>query len=70
MLQPSDGPLCETYDLALLDLDGVVYIGPDAVPGAPRHLTALCPGIESGQLDREPPLERRLLRPDARHRRS
>ena len=39
MLQPSDGPLCETYDLALLDLDGVVYIGPDAVPGAPLHLT-------------------------------
>jgi glycerol-1-phosphatase len=39
MLQPSDGPLCETYDLALLDLDGVVYIGPDAVPGAPVHLT-------------------------------
>lgn len=28
----------ETYDVALLDLDGVVYVGPDAVPGAPEHL--------------------------------
>jgi HAD superfamily hydrolase (TIGR01450 family) len=27
-------PLVEVYDLALLDLDGVVYIGPDAVPHA------------------------------------
>ena len=23
------------YDVALLDLDGVVYVGPDAVPGVP-----------------------------------
>ena len=30
--------LSEVYDLAMLDLDGVVYIGPDAVPGAPAHL--------------------------------
>jgi len=30
--------LCMTYDVALLDLDGVVYIGRDAVPGA---ITAL-----------------------------
>jgi glycerol-1-phosphatase len=27
-------PLTEVYDLVLLDLDGVVYIGPSAVPGA------------------------------------
>jgi len=27
------------YDLAMFDLDGVVYIGDDAVPGAPEHLT-------------------------------
>ena len=31
-------PLCEAYDLAMLDLDGVVYIGADAVPGAPAHV--------------------------------
>ena len=39
-LGTSDTPLCEAYDLAMLDLDGVVYIGGDAVPGAPDHLTA------------------------------
>lgn len=27
-------PLATTYDVALLDLDGVVYVGPDAVPQA------------------------------------
>jgi HAD superfamily hydrolase (TIGR01450 family) len=26
------------YDVALLDLDGVVYVGPDAVPGVPASL--------------------------------
>ena len=30
--------LSSAYDLALLDLDGVVYVGPDAVPDAPEHL--------------------------------
>lgn len=40
MLSSSDRPLWEAYDVALLDLDGVVYIGPDAVPGAPEHLDA------------------------------
>ncbi len=30
----TDQPLCELYDVLLLDLDGVIYIGPDAVPGA------------------------------------
>ncbi|MGZ4436752.1 MAG: HAD-IIA family hydrolase [Nocardioides sp.] len=39
MLQATDKPLSEAYDVAMLDLDGVVYIGPDAVPGAPEHLT-------------------------------
>ncbi|MDF1606521.1 HAD-IIA family hydrolase [Nocardioides sp. YIM 152315] len=33
-------PLAEGYDLAMLDLDGVVYIGGDAVPGAAEHLGA------------------------------
>jgi glycerol 3-phosphatase-2 len=34
----SDRPLVETYDLVLLDLDGVVYIGAAAVPGAAEAL--------------------------------
>ncbi len=38
MLKPCDAPLWDRYDLAMLDLDGVVYIGPEAVPGAPEHL--------------------------------
>lgn len=33
-------PPSEIYDVALLDLDGVVYVGPDAVPGVPGALTA------------------------------
>lgn len=40
MLQESREPLWSVYDLAMLDLDGVVYIGPDAVPGVPEHLAA------------------------------
>jgi glycerol 3-phosphatase-2 len=40
VLGASDRPLRESYDVALLDLDGVVYIGPDAVPGAREHLDA------------------------------
>lgn len=38
MLASSDGPLAEAMDLAMLDLDGVVYVGRHAVPGAPAHL--------------------------------
>jgi len=33
-------PLAEVYDTALLDLDGVVYLGRSAVPGAPEGLAA------------------------------
>ena len=40
MLKACDAALWSAYDLAMLDLDGVVYIGPDAVPGAPEHLAA------------------------------
>ena len=40
MLKGSKDALWDAYDVALLDLDGVVYIGPDAVPGAPEHLAA------------------------------
>ncbi|MGY2077421.1 HAD-IIA family hydrolase [Blastococcus sp. SYSU DS0828] len=31
-------PPARLYDVALLDLDGVVYVGPDAVPGVPAAL--------------------------------
>ncbi|MBE7189655.1 HAD-IIA family hydrolase, partial [Jatrophihabitans endophyticus] len=37
-LSGSSGRLCDAHDVALLDLDGVVYVGPDAVPGAPEAL--------------------------------
>ncbi|GAA1734524.1 HAD-IIA family hydrolase [Aeromicrobium alkaliterrae] len=33
-LSSSTSPLAEHHDLVLLDLDGVVYVGPDAVPHA------------------------------------
>jgi glycerol-1-phosphatase len=42
----SEKPLVEAYDLAMLDLDGVVYIGGQAVPGAAEHLaTARAGGL-------------------------
>lgn len=31
----------DRYDLVMLDLDGVVYVGPEAVPGAAEHLAAV-----------------------------
>jgi len=39
MLQRCERPLWSAYDLALLDLDGVVYVGPESVSGAAQHLT-------------------------------
>jgi glycerol 3-phosphatase-2 len=36
----SPAPPSDAYDVALLDLDGVVYVGPDAVPGVPEALAA------------------------------
>lgn len=38
MLQQSDQPLGSAYDLAVLDLDGVVYVGNAGVPAAPDAL--------------------------------
>ena len=38
MLESCQVALCERYDLAMLDLDGVIYIGAEAVEGAPAHL--------------------------------
>lgn len=40
-LAGSDGPLHAAFDLALLDLDGVIYVGPSAVPGAAEALQAV-----------------------------
>ncbi len=39
MLGSSDEALCDGYDLVMLDLDGVVYIGGAAVPGVAAHLS-------------------------------
>ncbi len=36
----SDRPLVEAYDAALLDLDGVLYVGPDSVAHAAESLAA------------------------------
>ena len=38
MLSECATPLWKCYDVAMLDLDGVVYVGAHAVPGAPGHL--------------------------------
>jgi glycerol-1-phosphatase len=40
VLAASTDPLTVAYDLAMLDLDGVVYVGRDAVPGAAEHVRA------------------------------
>ncbi len=40
LLGSTSAPLSKEYDVAMLDLDGVVYIGADAVPGAAEHLAA------------------------------
>ena len=45
----SPRPPAELFDVALLDLDGVVYVGPDAVPGVPGALaTARATGMRLG----------------------
>lgn len=40
VLRPAELPLDQIYDLAALDLDGVVYVGEHAVPGAVAGLEA------------------------------
>ena len=40
VLRPAEQPLDQIYDLAALDLDGVVYVGEHAVPGAVAGLEA------------------------------
>src|SRR5680860_601857 len=39
MLKSCSTALWDEYDVALLDLDGVVYVGRAAVPGAAEHLS-------------------------------
>jgi HAD superfamily hydrolase (TIGR01450 family) len=36
----SDRPLAQIFDVGLLDLDGVVYVGKEPVPGVPQALAA------------------------------
>ncbi len=40
LLEPGQRTPAADYDVALLDLDGVVYSGPEAIPGAVRALAA------------------------------
>ncbi len=40
VLQPAERPLDETYDVAVLDLDGVVYVDDQPVAGAVDALAA------------------------------
>lgn len=40
MLQSTETPLVEAFDLAIVDLDGVTYRGPQPVAHAPESLTA------------------------------
>lgn len=41
MLLESGVPLVEAHDVFMLDLDGVVYIGGQAVPGVPEHVAGV-----------------------------
>ncbi len=70
-LTASRRPLATSYDVALLDLDGVVYVGRDAVPGAPQALAAAragghAPGLRDQQ--RRAAAGRRRRAPDGRWR--
>jgi glycerol-1-phosphatase len=50
-LSACDEPLASRYDVALLDLDGVVYVGPDPVPDAPDNLRkAAAAGMRIGYI--------------------
>lgn len=41
MLGTSEQPLCAAYDVAMCDLDGVIYVSGAAVPGAPEAIAAI-----------------------------
>lgn len=40
LLGTSAAPLVDVHDVGLLDLDGVVYVGPASVPGAVQHIAS------------------------------
>ncbi len=40
-LRSTEGPVLDGYDLVLVDLDGVVYLGDQVIPGAAEALTAV-----------------------------
>ena len=40
LVEGTEQPLATRHDVALLDLDGVLYVGPDAVTGAPDAVAA------------------------------
>lgn len=44
MLLSSSLPLTETYDLAMFDLDGVIYVGGHSIEGVPAELEAVRSG--------------------------
>ncbi len=41
MLQTSNRPLTQIYDLAMFDLDGVIYVGGHSIAGVPEHVARL-----------------------------
>jgi HAD superfamily hydrolase (TIGR01450 family) len=48
VLKPSPARLCDSYDAALLDLDGVLYLGPEPVPHAAASVqTARAAGMRT-----------------------
>jgi HAD superfamily hydrolase (TIGR01450 family) len=50
-LSASTGSLLDDHDVLLLDLDGVVYVGPEAVPHAPSALEdAVAAGLRLGYI--------------------
>ncbi len=44
MLLSSHVPLTQSYDLAMFDLDGVIYVGGRAIDGVPAQLELIRDG--------------------------
>lgn len=66
MLESTARPLCEEFDLALVDLDGVAYRGPEPVPHAPESLTAaraagMAVSFITNNASREPETDRKSV---------
>ena len=62
-----DAHSIDAYDAALFDLDGVVYLGPVAVPGAADGIAELRATVRPGRLrdQQRQPAARRGRRPPA-----